>query len=206
MEVDNSALTGETMPEARKAYVASAETSPTEAVNLAFFGTTVLKGSATALVFATGDNTFLGKIAAGIKASRTKSTLELQVEHFVHIIAGVACFVGGLSVAANLASPVPRPFTEILMNSTSALFAQVPEGLLPTVTISLLIASREMASRKVLVRKLDGIETLGCVSVVCSDKTGTLTSGEMTAVKVLHELGDPVDIVDATDKEKDVFL
>jgi len=180
MEVDNSALTGESMPEPRTTKTEKEGLPPTEAHNLAFFGTTVLKGTATCVVHATGDNTFLGKIAAGIKSSRTKSTLEYQIEHFVHIIAAVAIVIGGLSLVANLVSPVKRNPAAILKNSATALFAQVPEGLLPTVTISLMIASEKMASRNVIVRKIDAIETLGCVSVFCSDKTGTLTTGEMT--------------------------
>jgi len=189
MEVDNSALTGESVPEPRhnkteKAFIGAADEQkpnpPTEARNLAYFGTTVLKGNATCLVHATGDSTFLGKIAQGIKSSRVVSTLEIQIEHFIHIIAGVAIVVGLLSLAANMLSPVKRTPGELLQNSAAALFAQVPEGLLPTVTISLMIASAEMVKRNVLVRKIDAVETLGCVTVFCSDKTGTLTKGEMT--------------------------
>lgn len=178
-EVDNSALTGESMPEPRHNKTEPVTCPPPEARNLAFFGTTVLKGNATCVVHATGDATFLGKIAQGIKSSRVKSTLEIQIEHFVHIIAVVAICVGLLSLLANLLSPVKRGPAEILQNSAAALFAQVPEGLLPTVTISLMIASDQMASRNVIVRKIDAVETLGCVSVFCSDKTGTLTTGEM---------------------------
>jgi len=180
MEVDNSALTGESMPEPRNTKTEPVTCSPTEARNLAFFGTTVLKGNATCVVHATGDQTFLGKIAQGIKSSRVKSTLEYQIEHFIHIIAVVAIIVGLLSLVANLMSPVKRSPAEVLQNSCAALFAQVPEGLLPTVTISLMIASEQMAKKYVLVRKIDAVETLGCVSVFCSDKTGTLTKGEMT--------------------------
>merc|ERR1719171_200006 len=108
MEVDNSALTGESIPEPRVAKTEQATVPPTEAKNVAFFGTTVLKGTATCMVHATGDSTFLGKIAAGIKSSRTLSTLEVQIEHFVHIIAMVAICVGLLSLIANLVSPVKR--------------------------------------------------------------------------------------------------
>jgi len=178
-EVDNSALTGESMPEPRHSKTEVATCPPTEARNLAFFGTTILKGNLTCVVHATGDATFLGKIAQGIKSSRVVSTLEIQIEHFIHIIAVVAIIVGLLSLAANLLSPVKRSPPEILQNSAAALFAQVPEGLLPTVTISLMIASDQMSRKNVLVRKIDAVETLGCVSVFCSDKTGTLTKGEM---------------------------
>jgi len=82
-EVDNGALTGESMPEPRHNKTEPVTCPPPEARNLAFFGTTVLKGNATCVVHATGDATFLGKIAQGIKSSRVKSTLEIQIEHFV---------------------------------------------------------------------------------------------------------------------------
>eukprot|EP00928_Gymnodinium_smaydae_P039792 TRINITY_DN2710_c0_g1_i1.p1 TRINITY_DN2710_c0_g1~~TRINITY_DN2710_c0_g1_i1.p1 ORF type:complete len:1088 (+),score=226.71 TRINITY_DN2710_c0_g1_i1:210-3266(+) len=180
MEVDNAALTGESIPEPRDVSVCDKSTAAAHARNLAFYGTTVVKGNATAMVFFTGDNTFLGKIASSIKSARSKSTLEIQIEHFVHLIAVVAVVVGMASLIANLVSPTKHPIGYIIANAAGALFAQVPEGLIPTVTISLMIASRKMSGAHVLVRKLDAVETLGCVSVVCSDKTGTLTSGEMT--------------------------
>eukprot|EP00401_Gymnodinium_catenatum_P072568 CAMPEP_0117504914 /NCGR_PEP_ID=MMETSP0784-20121206/25095_1 /TAXON_ID=39447 /ORGANISM="" /LENGTH=1087 /DNA_ID=CAMNT_0005300285 /DNA_START=94 /DNA_END=3357 /DNA_ORIENTATION=+ len=186
MEVDNAALTGESIPEPRDPSTCEEKSPPTQAKNLAFYGTTVLKGNATALVFFIGDKTFLGKIAASIKAARSKSTLEIQIEHFVHLIAVVAVIVGLASLIANLADPKPHPIGYILANAAGALFAQVPEGLIPTVTISLMIASQKMSARNVLVRKLDAVETLGCVSVVCSDKTGTLTKGDMNLRDMVH--------------------
>jgi magnesium-transporting ATPase (P-type) len=196
MEVDNSALTGESMPEPRTTKPAKETMSPSEASNLAFFGTSIMKGNCTAIVHATGDMTFLGKIAQGIKSSRVKSTLEIQIEHFVHIIAWVAICIGILSLISNLVSPVKRSPPDILQNSAAALFAQVPEGLLPTVTISLMIASDQMAKRKVIVRKIDAVETLGCVSVFCSDKTGTLTSGEMAVQDLVVPKSDVSRIVE----------
>merc|ERR1719330_686564 len=105
------------MPEPRHTKTEQPSCPPTEARNLAFFGTTVMKGTATCMVHATGDNTFLGKIAQGIKSSRVKSTLEIQIEHFVHIIAIVAIGVGLLSLASNLLSPVHRSASDILQNS-----------------------------------------------------------------------------------------
>jgi len=160
-EVDNSALTGESVAETRHARVEQPSCPPTEAGNLAFFGTSVLKGRATCLVHATGDATFLGKIALSINSVRTRSTLEEQIEHFVHIVAAVAVCVGTLSFVANFFSSVRRAPSAILQNSAAALFAQVPEGLLPTVTISLMIASDRLARRDVIVRKINAVETLG---------------------------------------------
>jgi len=191
MEVDNAAITGESKPIPRQAITEPPTMNVMDARNLAFFGTTVLKGTATCLVYATGDNTFIGKIAKSIKdadQNKAKSTLEVQIEHFIHIIGLVAIGVGALSFASNYLSPVHRTWVEILQNSSAALFAQVPEGLLPTVTISLMIAAEQMHRREVLVRKIDAIETLGCVSVLCSDKTGTLTKGEMEVQELVIPL------------------
>merc|ERR1719310_2047092 len=158
----------------------SARKSPMlEARSMMFLGTTLVKGRVFACVIYTGDSTALGNIAQSINKSRARSSLELQIEHFVHLIAGVAMAVGILSCLANIFSPQKRSWAHILENSATAFFAQVPEGLLPTVTISLMIAARKMTKRQVLVRKIDAVETLGCVAVLCSDKTGTLTAGEM---------------------------
>lgn len=206
MEVDNSALTGESVPEPRIAHTEKAGIAPTEAKNLAFYGTTILKGNATCLVHATGDRTFLGKIAQGIKSSRVHSTLEIQIEHFVHIIAAVAIVIGLLSFTCNMLSKVKRTWPQILQNSAAALFAQVPEGLLPTVTISLMIAASQMAEKNVLVRKIDAVETLGCISVFCSDKTGTLTKGEMCVEDiVIPKRGGPAEGLEVITREKGLF-
>lgn len=180
MEVDNSALTGESCPEPRTSVPEKDSILATEARCLAFFGTTVLKGAATCCVHATGDDTFLGQIAASMTGPRTMSSFEVQIEQFVHVIAYVAIIVGVLVFFATLFSPEDHSWSFILKNAATALFAQVPEGLLPTVTISLMVASRKMAKRQVIIKKLDAVETLGCVSVFCSDKTGTLTTGVMT--------------------------
>lgn len=179
--VENSALTGESLPEPRVSGLAPPSQPQTEARNVAFCGTVVLQGRMVCLVIGIGDDTFLGQIATKIRTSRTRSSLEVQIEHFVHIIAFVAIAVGLCSLFANISSPRKRSGAEILENAATAFFAQVPEGLLPTVTVCLMIASRKMATRRVLVRKIDAVETLGCVGILCSDKTGTLTSGEMTA-------------------------
>ena len=85
-----------------------------------------------------------------------------------------------LSLVANLLSPQKLSMEKVILNSSTAFFCFVPEDLMPTVTFSLMISSRKMAKRQVLVRKIDAVETLGCVNVLCSDKTGTLTSGKMT--------------------------
>ena len=183
--VDNSALTGESIAEPRKSDPVPFENnqpvvSLVESANVLFSGTSIVEGRLAGVVFATGDETLLGKIAKGVQLARTRSSLEVQIEHFVHMIAITATCTGLLSLVANLLSPQKLSIEKVLLNSSTAFFCFVPEGLMPTVTFSLMISSRQMAKRKVLVRKIDAVETLGCVSVLCSDKTGTLTSGKMT--------------------------
>jgi sodium/potassium-transporting ATPase subunit alpha len=187
--VENSALTGESVAEARCSEQCPEHLPIMEARNIAFCGTSVVQGRMLCVVFGTGDNTFLGQIAAKIRGARTRSSLEIQIEHFVHIIAFVAIAVGVFSLVANCLSPQRRTLAQILENAATAFFAQVPEGLLPTVTVCLMIASKQMAKRQVLVRRIDAVETLGCVGVLCSDKTGTLTSGEMTATNMVVSCG-----------------
>jgi len=184
-EVDNAALTGESVPEPRTITPDGPNSPMLEARSMMFLGTTLVKGRVLSCVVYTGDSTALGNIAKSINSTRTRSSLEMQIEHFVHIIAGVAMAVGILSCVANILSPQKRSWGHILENSATAFFAQVPEGLLPTVTISLMIAANKMTKRRVLVRKIDAVETLGCISILCSDKTGTLTTGEMSLIEAL---------------------
>lgn len=183
--VDNSALTGESVAEPRRKEAMATEDGKQapillESNNVLFSGTSVVEGKLAGVVFATGDSTLLGKIAKGVQHARPRSSLEVQIEHFVHMIAMTATCTGLLSLVANLLSPQKLSMEKVLLNSSTAFFTFVPEGLMPTVTFSLMISSRQMAKRQVLVRKIDAIETLGCVNVLCSDKTGTLTSGKMT--------------------------
>mmetsp|Transcript_86406 Transcript_86406/g.241726 ORF Transcript_86406/g.241726 Transcript_86406/m.241726 type:complete len:1168 (-) Transcript_86406:36-3539(-) len=178
--VENSALTGESEVEPRSSAAVPPGRPLSEAKNLLFMGTSVVQGRMLCVVFSTGSKTVLGQIAVNISAARPKSSLEIQIEHFVHVIAIVALVVGILNFAANSIQPNANAATS-LRNTALAIFAQVPEGLLATVTISLMISASNMSNQQVLVRKIDSIETLGCISVLCSDKTGTLTSGCMTA-------------------------
>eukprot|EP00929_Paragymnodinium_shiwhaense_P063315 TRINITY_DN31639_c0_g2_i1.p1 TRINITY_DN31639_c0_g2~~TRINITY_DN31639_c0_g2_i1.p1 ORF type:complete len:1205 (-),score=289.21 TRINITY_DN31639_c0_g2_i1:262-3876(-) len=183
--VDNAAITGEAVPEPRTEALAPEGSMLLESKNIAFSGTSVVQGRLLCVVYGTGDQTLLGTIAAKIRGTRPRSSLEVQIEHFVHIIAMIAIFVGLLSLSASYLAPGSRRSIDILRNSATAVFAQVPEGLLPTVTVSLMIACHRMVTKKVVVRRIDAIETLGCISVLCSDKTGTLTSGEMTVTDLV---------------------
>ncbi|CAJ1335780.1 unnamed protein product [Effrenium voratum] len=293
MEVDNSALTGETLPEMRSHKAEPPSMPATEARCLAFFGTAVLKGTATCVVYATGDQTFLGRIASTMKNKPPRSSLEIQIEHFaVHwclmwkwelwratlaalavlksllwrtpntptadarfpssyalvssqpeavsreygyyvptsaaaglheilqMFVGRHCFcnftsikkLDGLKKNIQKSQDCPEAAQrcrEILENCATTLFTQVPEGLLPTVTFSLMqpvqwskwLGRRFWWPINVVVKKLDAIESLGCVSTFCSDKTGTLTTGVMQVQHILIPLKDKAALFSPDDLE-----
>jgi calcium-translocating P-type ATPase len=178
LEMDMSMLTGESVPVERIAESAQEDAPPLRDRNLVFSGTTCTGGQATAVVFATGDHTELGRIAAlSQRTVREQSPLEAQVKRVAWLIALVAGAVGvaflfigvaaGLSVAA------------ALMFAVGLLVANVPEGLLPTITLALAVGVRALARRGAVVKRLSAVETLGSTAVICTDKTGTLTCNRM---------------------------
>jgi calcium-translocating P-type ATPase len=183
VEVDLSALNGESVPVLRT--VAGAPDVPLlEATDLLFAGTTCTGGEARAIVFATGMRTELGRIAAlSQRVEHVASPLEVQVRRVARLIAVVAVAMGvGFMVVGTL-------FTGLSLSDTVAfaiglLVANVPEGLLPTITLALAVGVRLLAREGALVKRLSAVETLGSTSVICTDKTGTLTLNRMRAVRV----------------------
>jgi Ca2+-transporting ATPase len=181
LRTNNSALTGESEPVRRNAYpVLEEDLSRTDILNLVFTGTTVTIGSGRAVAYATGMNTEFGKIAALTQTVEDEeSPIQLQMKRitkFVAILAiglGVLFFLLGQYV-------VKLPFADNMIFAIGIIVANVPEGLLPTVTLALAMATQRMARRNALVKKLSSVETLGSTTVICTDKTGTLTQNEMT--------------------------
>ena len=169
LRVDNSVLTGE-----------STTVVPEERV---FAGTTVAAGLGEAVVTATGMQTEFGRIAAltqRVKPERTP--LERQLDHVTRFVAVVATALGGAFFV--VAGVLGMGFEERFVFAVGVVVANVPEGLLPTVTLSLAMATQRMARRNVLIRHLSSVETLGETTVICTDKTGTLTENEMTVQRV----------------------
>ncbi|MEB3172797.1 MAG: cation-transporting P-type ATPase [Cyanobacteriota bacterium] len=178
--LDLSALSGESLPVARHAatrehpHLAAGEQS-----NLVLAGTSVASGRGTALVYATGRETEFGHVAhLSAQTKRSPSTLEQQVAQIVRTITRIALGLGAVIFVLSRAL-AGMGTQESLIFAIGIIVANVPEGLLPTVTLSLAIAVRRMAQRQALVRRLSAVETLGSLSVICSDKTGTLTAGCM---------------------------
>ncbi|MCP9819428.1 cation-transporting P-type ATPase [Synechococcus sp. Cruz-9H2] len=184
LRVDLSVLTGESVQVARQAIdlpAAQAELHlPTaERPNLLLAGSTIASGRGEAIVFATGSETEFGQVARLTAGThRSASTLEQQVARIVHTISTIAITMGLLAFALSLVFVGMTPL-ESLVFAIGIIVANVPEGLLPTVTLALALSVQRMARRKALVRRLSAVETLGSVSVICSDKTGTLTCNRM---------------------------
>lgn len=181
LRVNAATLTGESEPVRKMAQPVSGEgLSPSEIPNLVLAGTSVAFGSGKAVVFSTGMNTEFGKIASLTQTVKTElSPLQREVNRVALIIAGVAIVMGAMlfGVAALL---TPLSLGTAAIFAIGMLVANVPEGLLPTVTLSLAMAVKRMARRNALVKRLSGVETLGSTTVICTDKTGTLTQNEMT--------------------------
>ncbi|OHV32284.1 cation-translocating P-type ATPase [Pseudofrankia sp. EUN1h] len=193
VEVDMSMLTGESVPVARSATEAP-DTGPLLAAeDLVFSGTSCTAGSARVLVVATGMNTEIGRLAAlSERVQRDESPLERQVRRVAWLIAAVAVGVGVAFLPIGLAAGLP--FGEALTFAIGLLVANVPEGLLPTITLALAVGVRVLARRGAVVRRLSAVETLGSTTVICTDKTGTLTENRMRPVRLWTTAGDlPVD-------------
>jgi calcium-translocating P-type ATPase len=182
VEVDLSTLTGESVPVLRSAELEDADVPRLVARDLVFSGTTCTGGEAQAVVFATGMRTELGRIAALTERVKEEpSPLERQVRRVAWLIAGIA-------VGMALAFVPIAIFGAGLSVKNSVVFAvgllagNVPEGLLPVITLALAVAVRLLARRGALVKRLSAVETLGSTDVICTDKTGTLTENRMRPV------------------------
>jgi magnesium-transporting ATPase (P-type) len=183
VEVDMSTLTGESVPVSRSAGPADTGVPLLQARDVVFSGTACTGGETEALVTATGMRTELGRIAAlSQRAGPDESPLERQVKRATWLIAFVAVGAGiaflPIGLAAGLSVAAAASF------AIGLLVANVPEGLLPTITLALAVGVREMARRGALVKRLSAVETLGSTSVICTDKTGTLTENRMRVTTI----------------------
>jgi calcium-translocating P-type ATPase len=184
IEVDLSTLTGESMPAFRAAELQDTGVPILQARDLVFSGTTCTEGEARALVCATGMHTELGRIAAlSERIEKEESPLEAQVRRVAWLIAliavstgiafiPIATFVAGLSLG------------DAVVFAVGLLVGNVPEGLLPVITLALAVGVRGLVRRGAVVKRLSAVETLGSTSVICTDKTGTLTENRMRVTRI----------------------
>jgi calcium-translocating P-type ATPase len=190
LEVDLSTLTGESQPVLREAGAGGSAGPLLEARDRVFSGTTCVGGSASALVVATGMQSELGRIAAltaGVESE--PSPLEVQVRRVAWLIALVA-IVAGLAFLPIGWFAAGLPVHDALSFAIGLIVANVPEGLLPTITLALAVGVAGLARRGALVKRLSAVETLGSTTVICTDKTGTLTENRMRAVRIWTPLGE----------------
>ncbi len=181
LRVDQSVLTGESAPVSKTSAAAGRkDLISTETPNLVFAGSSVVAGNGRAVVFAIGMDRELGKVAHLTQSlPRDLSPLQREMQTVTKIITLMVVLIGGFFFV--LAISFGRiDFTDSAIFTLGMIVAFVPEGLLPTVTLSLAISSQRMARRNALIKRLSSVETLGCTTVICSDKTGTLTENEMT--------------------------
>ncbi len=186
MKVDNSALTGEVEPLLRSPECTNAD-EPFETKNLAFFGTLCKEGMGRGIVIGIGQNTVLGQIAdLAASGGQQKSPLRVELDRFVLLITVIALVLG--VVFFFLAYfVVGYNLLQCMIFGIGILVANVPEGLLGCITISLAITAQKLAERQVLVKNLEAVETLGSTSCICSDKTGTLTQNKMTVENLWYD-------------------
>ena len=184
MQVDNACLTGESEP--CKRSTKCTDPNPLETQNMAFFGTQVPKGSCKGVVVATGDNTFIGHIAKlTLNTGSEKTPIGIELDRFISMISVIAITLGVIFFIIGIFLG-----TDIITNLVfmiGIIVANVPEGLLATVTLSLSLTANRMSSKNVLIKNLQGVETLGSTSCICSDKTGTLTQNMMTVANVVYD-------------------
>lgn len=188
LEVDEAPLTGESVPVAKNSSLVLDPSTPiADRKNMAFMGTYVVRGRGKGIVVATGLNTELGKIARAVaEAKEERTPLEVELDYFAKRIGAVILAIAALVFFTSLYLS-HEGFIQALMISVALAVAAVPEGLPAIATAVLAIGAYRMAKKNALVKKLAAVEALGSVDVICADKTGTITKGEMTA-KVIWTL------------------
>ena len=183
LQVDESALTGESVPVAKHADPLEEDVVLGDRKNTAYAGTLVASGVAEGLVWATGDATETGRIARLISGTTPLATpLTRKIEQFSNLLLKVILALTVLTFGVGLLHG--EPLGEVFMASVALAVGAIPEGLPAAVTIVLAVGVKRMAARKAIIRKLPAVETLGSTTVVCSDKTGTLTENQMTVRRV----------------------
>ncbi len=190
--VNMATLTGESVP-VRKLAGRTPPDLPADPDQTVFAGTTVVSGNGTAVVYATGTKTEFGRIASlTTEVQKRLTPMQREIIRITRILTIAALIVGGIFFVLGFLAG--RGFFVAAIFALSLIVANVPEGMLPTITLSLSIASQNMAKRNALIKNLDSVQTLGSVTVICTDKTGTLTRNQMSAKIICLTGGEDVHI------------
>ena len=191
--VDMSSLTGESEPV--QLQVEPTSDKMYESRNMVFSGTLVQSGDGKAIVCATGMDTQIGNIVRLTKQTGSVETpIRRELKYFITVISAIAIFLGTLFFLISVA--IGKEQIGSLIFAIGIIVANVPEGLLPTVTLALTMASKRMARKNALIKNLESVETLGCTTVICTDKTGTLTQNKISVNTLIinrhnHNISDP---------------
>ena len=187
LQIEEAALTGESLPVEKQTEPLPADTILADRTNLAFTGTLVTYGQGEGVVFATGSQTEMGRIAGLIgQAENLQTPLTRKIAQFSRLLLYVILGLAALIFIAGILRGKPWP--EMFMAAIALAVGAIPEGLPAVVTITLAIGVGRMARQHAIIRKLPAVETLGSTTVICSDKTGTLTQNQMT-VQEIHAGG-----------------
>ncbi|MFA5261251.1 MAG: HAD-IC family P-type ATPase, partial [Candidatus Omnitrophota bacterium] len=183
LKVNESSLTGESLPVLKNTNTLAKDALLAERKNMVFMGTTIAYGRGKAVVVATGMRTEIGRIAGAVKAIRKdKTSLQKSIDDLGHTL--IWSVLGFCAVLFGMGLWKGMGFTEIFMLTVAAAVAAIPESLPAVVTIVLAMGMQRMARNHAIIRKLIAVETLGSTSVICSDKTGTLTLNQMTVERI----------------------
>jgi sodium/potassium-transporting ATPase subunit alpha len=191
LKVDNSILTGESEPQSRSPN--PSHSNVLESKNMLFYGTLIVEGEGKGIVMNVGDKTEMGKIAdLAVNTQNVETPIHREIKYFVKIISGIAITLGVIFFTMGMIRDDATMgmsqdvVIRNIINGIGIIVANVPEGLLATVTIILALSAKQMANKNVLVKNLEAVESLGSTSVICTDKTGTLTMNKLSTSHICY--------------------
>jgi len=180
LRIDEAILTGESMPSSKQVEPVREDASLGDRRNMAYSGTLVTSGQGTGVVTTTGDHTEIGRISAMLAEVQTMETpLTRQMARFARVLTAATLALAAFTALFGILVH-GYPLSEMFLAAVGLAVAAIPEGLPAIITITLALGVQRMARRNAIIRRLPAVETLGSVTVICSDKTGTLTRNEMT--------------------------
>jgi len=186
LQVNEASLTGESFPQSKSSEKLSIDTDLADRENMLYMGTTVVRGSAKAIVVSTGMGTEFGRIASLVQESKIEKTpLQQKLDSFSKILAVIILALAAILVVFGIF--MGESVFNMILTGTALAISVIPEGIPAIIAITLALAIRRMQKHNSLIRKLPAAETLGRVTVICTDKTGTITEEEMTVTEVYSD-------------------